>query len=382
MTELAREFHTRFGRDPDLVVRSPGRVNLIGDHTDYHDGFVLPAAIDRATLVAAAARTDGVLRVVAARFGETDEAVVTDLDPRSAPGWSRYVRGCVWMLREAGHRVDGADLLIDGDLPVTGGLSSSAALELGVCVALLSLTGSEIDRLELARLGQRVENEVVGVQSGLMDQLAVACGVEDHALLIDCRTGGSELVPVPDSVRILVFDSGIPRTLAGSAYNERRAESAAALDVLRAEEPGLVAVRDVTPDLLARHGHRLDDRQLRRIRHVVSENDRVLRSAAALRRGDIATFGRLMSESHASLRDDYDVSVPDLDTLVATAQQTPHVWGARMTGAGFGGCIVALVEAEWTDEVAVEVGRRYGEATGRSSTALPCRASQGVHVLP
>jgi galactokinase len=381
MTALADEFRARYGRDPDLTVRSPGRVNLIGDHTDYHEGFVLPAAIDRSTLVAAGARDDGQLRVATVRFGETDETAIAGLDPQAGPAWSRYVRGCVALLGAAGHPVGGADLLIDGDLPIGGGLSSSASLELGVCVALVGLAGTEIDRLALARLGQRVENDIVGVQSGIMDQLAVACGVEGHALLIDCRTGQTGLVPVPDVVRVLVLDSNIPRTLAGSAYNERRAESAAALAVLAAQEPGLTAVRDVTPDLLARHEHRLDDRQLRRVRHVVTENDRVQRSAMALRQGDVETFGRLMNASHASLRDDYEVSVPDLDTLVAIAQQAPHVYGARLTGAGFGGCAVAMVDADHAGAVAETVGRRYREDTGRPCTAMLCRASQGTHVL-
>ncbi len=378
---LAAEFRDRLGRAPEIVVRSPGRVNLIGDHTDYHEGFVLPAAIDLGTDVAASRRDDGQLRIVAVRLNETIEVRPTEPTRDDVPGWSRYVWGCAVLLRQSGHDVPGADILVNGDLPIGGGLSSSASLELGVSVALLSLAGAEVDRLALARLCQRVENEIVGVQSGIMDQLAVACGVQDHALMIDCRTTTVVPVPMPESVRILVLDSGIPRTLAGSAYNERRAESAAALDVLRTECPDLAAIRDVTPELLARYLDRLDDVGLRRIRHIVTENERVRQSTTALRAGDIETFGRLMAESHASLRDDYDVSVPDLDILVATALQTPGVYGARLTGAGFGGCAVALVDAHRAEAAATEIGQRYGELTGRTSAALLCRASRGTHVL-
>jgi galactokinase len=321
-----------------------------------------------------------VLQIVAARLGETDRVDVADVDARGGPPWSRYVRGCAALLSASGHDIAPADLLIDGDLPIGGGLSSSASLELGVSVALLHLAGSEIDRVALAQLGRRVENEIVGVASGIMDQLAVSCGIRDHALLIDCRTARFEPVPVPDSVRLLVIDSGVERTLAGSAYNQRRAESAGALDVLRAQMPDLVALRDVTAEVLDRHGHRLDDVQRRRVRHVVTENDRVLRAADALRGGDVDTFGRLMVASHASLRDDYDVSGPELDALVATAQYTPGVYGARMTGAGFGGCVIALVAADRAEPVAAEIGRAYDALTGRTSTTLLCRASDGTRV--
>jgi galactokinase len=378
---VTNEFESSFGRAPEITVRSPGRVNLIGDHTDYHEGFVLPAAIDLGTDVTAARRDDGRLRVVAARLNETDDVALADLGNGGGPEWSRYVRGCALLLRRAGHDVPGADVLIDSDLPIGGGLSSSASLELGVCVALLGLARADMDRVALARLCQRVENDIIGVQSGIMDELAVACGVEDHALVIDCRATTADPVPIPDSVRILVLDSGIPRTLAGSAYNQRRAESAAALAVLQRERPDLAAIRDVTAELFEREQHRLDDVGRRRMRHVVTENDRVQRSATALRDGDIETFGRLMAASHASLRDDYEVSVPDLDTLVTTAQQTPGVYGARLTGAGFGGCAVALVDTDHAESAAGSIGRRYGELTGRTNTALLCRASRGTHVL-
>ena len=380
MTEVGQGFRDRFGYAPSLVVRSPGRVNLIGDHTDYHDGFVLPAAINLGTDIAVGRRDDGQLLVVAARLQESDQVALSELDNLSGPAWGRYVRGSVTLLRSAGVDITGADMLIDGDLPIGGGLSSSASLELGVCLALARLAGVDIDRVALARLCQRVENEIIGVQSGIMDPLAVACGVADHALMIDCRTTGTELVPIPSSVRLLVVDSGIPRTLAGSAYNDRRAESLGALAVLQVGTPDLAALRDVTPALLAEHEHLLDDVQVRRARHVVTENKRVQLSAAALRQGDVETFGRLMTQSHASLRDDYDVSLPELDLLVTTALHTPGVLGARVTGAGFGGCIVVLAAADHAEDAAAEIPRTYRGLTGRSPTAYQCRPSNGTSV--
>jgi galactokinase len=281
-------------------------------------------------------------------------------------------------LKESGLAIPGADLLIDGDLPLGSGLSSSASVELGVAVALLSLAGQPIERTALARLGQRVENEIIGLRSGIMDQLAVAHGVADHALLIDCRTLAVEPVPLPTNARILVLDSAAPRTLAGSAYNQRRAECESALAKLQRVEPGLRALRDVTPEWLAAHQERLEAVELRRARHVVGENRRVLDSAAALRRGDVARSGQLMVASHDSLRDDYEVSGPELDALVATALATPGILGARLTGAGFGGCAVALVEAATAEAAAATIVERYRAATGRPGDAYICAASEGV----
>jgi galactokinase len=253
-------------------------------------------------------------------------------------------------------------------------------LELGIAVALATLADYTIDGTALARLGQRVENEIVGVRSGIMDQLAIALGVAGHALLIDCRSLKTEPVPIPPGVRILVLDSAVPRTLAGSADNQRRSECESALSALQPVEPGLRALRDVTTDLLDREGWRLADPQLRRARHVVTENQRVLDGIAALRRGDVDRFGQLLSESHASLRDDYEVSSPELDTLVDIALKTPGVLGARLTGAGFGGCAVALVTADLAQAAATAIAERYRQATGRPGSAFSCTASNGTRV--
>jgi len=377
---LIHNFHQTFGAPPELLVRSPGRVNLIGEHTDYNDGWVFPAALDMGTVVAARRRDDGLLRAVARRMNGEDCAGLGDLRPDEAAGWARFVRGVAALLLAEGVPLSGANLLIDGDLPLGAGLSSSASVELGVAVALLALAGQRMERPALARLGQRVENEIIGLQSGIMDQLAVACGVAGHALLIDCRTLAATPVPLPPSARILVLDSAVPRTLAGSAYNQRRAECEAALAKLREVEPGLRALRDVAPAFLAAQEGRLSATERRRARHVVGENQRVLESVAALRRGDVATFGRLMVVSHASLRDDYEVSGPELDWLVAAALETPGVYGARLTGAGFGGCVVALVEVARAESIAATLAERYRAATGRKGQAYVCDLAEGVNV--
>ena len=376
--QLSDHFARVFGAPPDVLVRSPGRVNLIGEHTDYNDGWVFPAALDMGTAIAVQCRDDGVLRTIAPRMNGEDEAHVDDLRPRDGPEWARFVRGVAALLRETGCFIPGADLLIDGDLPLGSGLSSSASLELGVAVALMTLAGWPIEPTALARLGQRAENEIVGVQSGIMDQLAVACGVAGHALLIDCRTFATEPVPLPPEVRMLVLDSTVPRTLAGSAYNQRRSECESALHKLQRAQPNLQALRDVSAELLVAEGWRLDPVEMRRARHVVTENRRVLDSAAALRAGDVARFGQLMIESHASLRDDYAVSGPELDTLVAAALGTPGVLGARLTGAGFGGCAVALVKTAQAEIAAERIAAQYQHASGRTGIVYICAPSDGV----
>ncbi len=381
---LRIEFERAFGAPAELIVRSPGRVNLIGEHTDYNDGWVLPAALDRCTHLAARRREDGVLRVRATRLGETDEASIADLRPADGPEWTRYVRGSVALALEAlapdTAGFTGADLLIGSDLPIGAGLSSSASIELGVLVAATTLAGRTLDPLELARLGHRVENEIVGVRTGIMDQLAVAAGLAGHALLIDCRSLHVEPVPLPAQVRILVLDSAVPRMLAGSAYNQRRAECESALTALRALQPSLRALRDVTPTLLAAGRDRLGEVELRRARHVVTENRRVLDGAEALFRGDVREFGTLMTASHASLRSDYEVSSPELDTLVAIALDTPGVLGARLTGAGFGGCAVALATAAAASDAAAAINTLYREVTGRDGHAFVCTPSDGTTV--
>lgn len=380
--QFTNTFVQHFGTPPDLVVQSPGRVNLIGDHTDYNEGWAFPIAVNLGTLVAAHQRADQRLHSVALRMDQArDEAALTALQPHTASDWSRYVRGVAALLQEQQGTLPGADLLIGGDLPLGAGLSSSASLEMGVAVALLGLAGASLDDRALARLGQRVENEIIGLQSGIMDQITILRGVPDHALLIDCRTLDVTPVPLPTDVRVLVCDSAVPRTLAGSGYNQRRRECEAALDILRTLQPELRALRDVTPALLDAAADRLTATELRRARHVVSENQRVLDSVAALQRGEVATFGQLMVASHQSLRDDYEVSVAPIDTLVAIALDTAGVYGARLTGGGFGGCVVALATAAQAAAAAGSISDRYRAATGHHGNVYICRPSAGTHLL-
>ncbi len=361
-----------------LTVFSPGRVNLIGEHTDYNDGWVLPLAIDRGTTITARRRDDNRLVVTTKTMrGETDSVALDALDAANQTGWRAYVRGAAQALLDSGVALVGAELTIDSTLPIGGGLSSSASLEVGVATALLRLANVTLSPTEIALAAQRAEREYAHVNSGIMDQLAVAAGQLNHATLIDCRSLEITLVPLPTTVAVLVVDSGVPRTLAGSAYNQRRAECERAVSIMQQLDPRIRALRDVTPELLAGAVEQdlLDDSAYRRARHVVSENERVLTAAAAFRSGNFSYVGELMNDSHWSLRDDYEVSGPELDTLTELLRELPGVLGARLTGAGFGGCCVALVEQAQIASVAAQIVPAYNSATGRSAEAFSVAAS-------
>lgn len=381
LSGLTKIFTARLGTAPDILVYSPGRVNLIGEHTDYNDGWVLPAALDMGTDLAARRRPDRVLHTVALRLDEEDWAPLDDLRLTEGPEWSRFVRGTAALLPDLGIEPPGVDLVIAGDLPLRSGLASSASLEMAVAAALVWLAGATVESRELSRLGQRVENEIIGVQSGIMDQLVITSGVDGAALLIDCRSLELEPVALPGDVQIVVLDSAVPRTLAASAYNQRRAECTRALAALRVTDPSLRALRDVDPQSLEQLGSRLSPVEWRRVRHVVSENQRVQGAVSSLRRGDLDEVGRLMLASHQSLRDDYEVSGPELDTLVTTAIDTPGVVGARLTGAGFGGCVVALVKVEHAEEAAVSIMGHYKATTGKEGQSFLCLPSRGTWVV-
>jgi galactokinase len=355
-------FAERAGRPPDGVWRAPGRVNLIGEHTDYNDGFVLPVAIDRSVLVAAARRDDGFLRSSSIR-DQSDPITrsVSELGPGRSSGWSAYVEGMAWALQELGVPLSGADIVVHADLPAGAGLSSSAALEAAVGLALVDLAGTTIDRVALAVAAQRAENEVVGMPCGIMDQMAVLLGRAGHALFLDTRTRATELVPFDPAaagLTLLVIDTRVKHALVGSPYAERRMACERAAAAL-----GVPALRDATmKDLEAANAAGdLDDVTFRRARHVVTENDRVLEVVSLLRQGDLAAIGPAMAASHRSLRDDYEVSCAELDVAVEAAVAGGAV-AARMTGGGFGGSALALTPVE-----AVE---RVGEAvTGAFATA-------------
>jgi galactokinase len=372
-------FVSAYGEPPQTVVRAPARVNLIGEHTDYNDGFVLPCAIDYETIVAATPRDDARLRVVAADYGDaTDEfRLNAPIGPRAAVPWANYVRGVATMLQRRGGALRGAELAIGGSVPQGAGLSSSASFEVAVLQTLNTLQALDIDPTEIALLAQRAENEFVGCQCGVMDQLASARGRAGHALLIDCRTLEIKPVPLPPDLAIMIVHSRIARELADSAYNERRQQCEAA-----ARHYGVAALRDVDAARLAAGAAGLDALVLRRARHVVTENQRTLDAAGALAAGDLRRLGALMAESHDSMRDDFEITVPAIDQLVEIAQQAigPE-GGARMTGGGFGGCIVALMPESKVPAVRAAIDARYRSPSGESATIYVTRASAGAGAL-
>jgi galactokinase len=337
---VAEAYRERTGRDPDGVWAAPGRVNLIGEHTDYNDGFVLPAAIDLLVLVAAGRRDGGRLRLWSLQTGPPAELASAEIGPGRVEGWAAYPAGVAWALRQAGVEVGGADLVVDGNVPAGSGLSSSAALECATATALTDLHGADLDRPTLAALARKAENEVVGVPSGTMDQMVSMLGRAGHALFLDTRSLATEQVPLPldaAGLSLLVIDTRAGHRLVDGAYADRRAACEAAAAVL-----GVPALRDATLEQVEAAAAALGDPGLRRARHVVTENARVLEAVELLRAGRPDRLGPLLAASHASLRDDYEVSSPELDTAVEAAVAAGAV-GARMTGAGFGGSAIALV---------------------------------------
>jgi galactokinase len=373
-------FARGFGGAPQLVAAAPGRVNLIGEHTDYNDGFVLPCAIGRYTLVAARARSDAQLRVVAADLGDASVSIdlTQPLRPDAAVPWSNYVRGVVAQLRAAGVLYGGAELAIASNVPQGAGLSSSAALEVATALALAALAGQpDFDRTQLALIGQRAEHEFAGCPCGIMDQLIAARGERSHALLIDCRSFATQPVRVPDQVAVMIVHSGITRGLVDGAYAERRAQCRAAADHFRAR-----ALRDVDLAALQRAGGELDALVYRRARHVVTENLRTLAAARCLPANDLVGLGRLMAESHASMRDDFAITLPAIDALVDLLQQAIGAeGGARMTGGGFGGAVVALLSGERVAAVAATVRAHYRAPDGQAPLILIEAPAAGAQLL-
>jgi galactokinase len=378
--DFIAQFVALFGAQPQ-VFRAPGRVNLIGEHTDYNDGFVLPAAIDYETRTAAAPRADRKLRFRSLNIGETREFDLDAVDPKPLHDWTDYVYGTALTLERLGHRLTGADLLITSNVPGGSGLSSSAALEASVGFALLSLANLPTNTVQLALACQKAENEFVGMRCGIMDQFISCQGVAGHALLIDCRSLDSRSVPIDPSVRIVVANSMVHHQHAGGEYNKRREACEAGVARLQTVLPGIRALRDVSLAELEAHKGLLDDLTYRRCRHVVTEDERVLEAERALRGGDVARFGVLMNQSHVSMRDDYEITCPEIDAMVAIAQGLPGVHGARMTGGGFGGCTVSLVAVDAVDGFIDSLRQAYKEATGLTATIFACSPGDGVGVL-
>src|SRR4051794_17013507 len=366
------------GRTPEVrVVRAPGRVNLIGEHTDYNLGYVLPAAIDLEIRIAYVPTDDGRVRLTRLDSGETDEFGLGDDRPRNGE-WLDYVAGTAWALREAGLSARGLRGVVDSTLPPNAGLSSSAAIELASAWAMLDEDAGGVEPLHLARVCQRAENGYVGVQSGLMDQFAEACGVADSAMLLDCRSLEWRSVSLPPGVRLVVCHTGSSRHLDGSAYNERRTQCQAAVDALAEDDPTITSLRDVTSDVLERDADRLDPVVRDRAEHVVAENERVVATVRALEADDRPAIGALFAASHASLRDRYEVSSPELDAMVEIAAAVGGVIGARMTGAGFGGCTVNLVRPDAVAALRTAVMDRYPRMTGLTPMVFPVNATDGA----
>ncbi len=370
-------FETRFAHQPAIVVRAPGRVNLLGGHTDYNEGYVLPVAVDRAAWVAASAIDDREARVRALDLGG-DAIFPLDVIPLSDGGWADYPRSIAWALQERGLRPVGMEAVMTSDVPVGAGLSSSAAVEMSFAYAWQQLSGFQLDRRGLALLCQRAENVYVGVNCGIMDQMTSALGAEGYALLLDCRTLEIEPVPLPADVAIVVADTGVRRRLATSEYNVRRVQCEQAVQTLREFLPGIRALRDVSLDDLKQLRAHLPEIIYRRALHVVTGQMRVLYAAKALRRGDLVTVGTLMKACHASLRDYYEVSSPELDRLTGAACEVAGCYGARLTGAGFGGCIVALVAAGAVPDFEAHVSAVYEAAFGRRPVVYVCHSADGV----
>ena len=374
---VLREFERRTGVKASMLARAPGRVNLIGDHTDYNEGFVLPMAIDRAVWIALRPREDSQVVAHSIDFGEDATFDVHEIT-HGETGWTEYLRGVAWAL---GARDDGAlcgwQGVLAGDVPLGAGLSSSAALELATARAFAGACDLAWEPAEMALLAQRAENQWVGVNSGIMDQLISAAGVAGHALLIDCRSLATRAVALPPDVSVVVLDTSTRRQLVASAYNERRARCEEA-----ARQFGVKALRDVDERMFAERADSLDEVTRRRARHVVTEDARVLAAADALAAGDVQRVGRLMDESHRSLRDDFEVSRPELDVMVEIARTQDGCYGARMTGAGFGGCAVALVARTEAGRFAGEVAQRYETEVGLTPAVYVCAAAAGASLEP
>jgi len=367
-------FEQLFGEPPTFVVRAPGRVNLIGEHTDYNDGFVLPLAINRAAWIALRPRRDSRVRIHALNF---DDVAEIDLDSmrHEDEGWCEYVKGVAHILSEEWNLI-GWEGVLAGDVPIGAGLSSSAAVELAVARAFAAIGGFPWDAARMARVGQRAENEWVGVNCGIMDQMISAAGQRDHALLIDCRSLETQAVPLPADTVVVVLDTATRRGLVDSAYNERRAQCEAAAAFF-----GVPALRDVDMDSFESGSARLNPIVRRRARHVISENERTLAAAEAMRRGDATELGRLMNASHVSMRDDFEISREEMDVMVALAQSEPACYGARMTGGGFGGAAVALVRAAGVEAFAAAVSDAYRRATGLEPQIYITTATDGAAIV-
>ncbi len=373
--QIIEAFEQQFGERPSHLIRSPGRVNLIGEHTDYNDGFVLPMAIDRAVWLAVRGREDGRVLVHSLEQTEPTDFALTDF--QHSGGWAEYVKGMARALLDAGYKLAGWEGVLTSDVPVGSGLSSSAALEMAVGMAFAAVSDFPFDGVEMARLGQKTENEWVGANTGIMDQMIAANGQAGFALLIDCRDLSTEPIPLPKGTAVLIMDTATRHTHTDSGYNERRKSCERAAQFF-----GVSHLRDVTIEQFEARAAELDDVTMRRARHIITENERTLAAAAAMKAGDAEKLGELMNASHASLHIDFEVTNNELDIMARIAQAQPGCFGARMTGGGFGGCVVTLVDEKRAEEVGTAVAAQYQSATPLTPQIFVTSASAGTAVLP
>jgi galactokinase len=378
--QLLDGFRARFGGTASIY-RAPGRVNLIGEHTDYNDGFVLPAAIEFYCWAAIAPRHDRKLVIHSEKFNESVEEAIDSLSPLAKKHWANYPLGVAWTLRQAGKPLTGANIYLAGEVPLGAGLSSSASVEVATGFALLSLSGGNIDRKELALLCQKAENEFVGAHVGIMDQFVSCYGRALNALLLDCRSLEHQFVRLPADVQLVICNTMVKHELASGEYNARRAECEEGVRILRIVLPQIRALRDVTLSQLDEHQQILPPKVIARCRHVITENARVLSAVEAFHRGDSKALGPLMQESHRSLRDDYEVSSKELDLMVEIATVQPGLIGARMTGGGFGGCTINLVEAAAVADFKRKVAAEYSSRTGLTPEIYVSPASEGAQQM-
>ncbi|MBM3216990.1 galactokinase [Candidatus Poribacteria bacterium] len=375
-------FRDCFGANPDFHSVAPGRVNLIGEHTDYNAGFVLPVAIDRSIVYAVRARDDRNVEIVSREFGGVSRFSLDAIDHDADQSWADYVRGVAWVLSEEGFPLRGFDAVVGGDVPVGAGLSSSAAMEVGAAMAFARVSELDIEPTRLALLCQKAENRFVGVNCGIMDQFISRLGKRDHALFLDCRDLRYEHVPLPlADARLVITNTNVKRSLVTSEYNARRAECERGVELMRAFVPGAQALRDIPADVFALHRDELPELTAQRCGYVIEETARVEAAVAAFRSGNLDEVGRLMLASHEGLRDGYEVSCPELDALVELAMDVPGVYGARMTGAGFGGCTVALLRESAVEPLRLEIAETYPARTGLTPDCYVCQVDDGARIV-
>ena len=379
-SDLEQRFEKLFGTRPKIF-RAPGRVNLIGEHTDYNDGFVMPAAIGFSTFVAIAERPDRKLLIHSDEFPGALEYDVEHLPEKRTGGWGDYVLAVASVLQKYGRRLKGANILVHGEVPIGAGLSSSAAIEVASALALMSLDESQLPLPEVAKLCQQGENTFIGARVGIMDQFVSCMGKAGHALLLDCRSLDFKFVPIPAGIQIVVCNTMVKHEVATSAYNTRREQCEAGVRYFAKIDPAIRALRDVSVEMVDQRANDLPPTVWNRCSHVVRENQRTLDAARALEAGDMTRVGALMRASHHSLRDLYEVSCRELDIMVEAAQGLPGFCGGRMTGGGFGGCTINLVRDENARTFSSQISERYQRATGISPQVYLCSAEDGAQQL-